>query len=79
MLENKTEFTRPRFCLRCLRRVQADDIGAVVLEGGRGVICGPDVDAMIAGIYVESIAPPPSFRHSTAPRMPEFEPRAELL
>jgi hypothetical protein len=74
----ENEFRRSRFCLRCLRRVDPNDIEAVELQCG-GVICGADVDAMIAGIYVADIAPPPSFRHSTSPPMPRYEPNAELL
>ncbi len=44
---------RKQFCLKCQRRVDLDaDIGAVELEGKAGVMCGGDVDQMIAEIFV---------------------------
>lgn len=47
------EQQRKRFCVRCGRRVDLDkDLGAVELTGNLGVMCGDDVDKLIAEIYV---------------------------
>jgi hypothetical protein len=48
------QVTRPRFCVRCRRRVDLEaDIGAVELTTGE-VMCGADVDKLIEEIYVPS-------------------------
>jgi hypothetical protein len=48
-----TEGIPKRFCVRCGRVVNLDaDIGAVELDCGQGVMCGVDVDKLIAEIHV---------------------------
>jgi hypothetical protein len=48
-----TNEIRKRFCVRCGRRVDLDeDIGAIELTDGSGIMCGTDVDKLIAEIYV---------------------------
>jgi hypothetical protein len=43
---------RKLFCLKCERPVDLEkDIGAVELEHGAGVLCGDDVDKLIAEIW----------------------------
>lgn len=70
-----------RFCLRGLHTVSADDLGAVELENNVGIICGADVDAMIASIHVPReyapTAPLPARLRPTF-KLPG-EPRGEYL
>ena len=46
---------RKQFCVKCRRRVDLEnDIRAVELQGKAGVMCGDDVDKLIAEIYTPS-------------------------
>jgi hypothetical protein len=63
------------FCLNCSCLISSDDLGAVVLEGKAGALCGADVDKLIANIYV---APRDSETRS-APRVKVYEPPGTFL
>jgi hypothetical protein len=78
---------RRRFCVRCRRRVDLDkDIGAVELTGGLGVMCGDDVDRLIAEIFIDWRSEKrPATRHGNNAFNPRVlrgnvnEPRGERL
>lgn len=84
-----TGFIRKRFCVRCGRRVDLDkDIGAVELTDNLGVMCGADVDKLIAEICPstgmfshhgqEQRGAPGVSRTATRHGHNEFNPRPEL-